>query len=211
MRWRLLKRRAVFLAFLASPCAAVDLKEKPPCIPWYSLGPARAFLASASRRRCICTPFVACRPHPSGNGAHDTATHSQQRESRAMPHTNAQVTPTPSHRPSARQHQSTSSGGPSRSPGPRHRRTHRRDHPHAATNALMLAAPEKKGWILGIPGILLRRNGSGEKTAVDPLGFFGLRRGFFPPTSRQRYALAPFCRLQATPKRPRRAPRGQRP
>lgn len=82
---------------------------------------------------------------------------------------------------------------------------------HSCVIYRALAAPEKKGWILGIPGILLRRNGSGEKSAVDPLGFFGLRRGFFPPASRQRYALAPFCRLQATPKQPRRAPRGQRP
>ena len=65
----------------------------------------------------------------------------------------------------------------------------------------------KKGWILGIPGIPLRRNGSGGKTAVDPLGFFGLRRGSFPPASRQRYALAPFCRLQATPKQPQCPPR----
>jgi hypothetical protein len=77
---------------------------------------------------------------------------------------------------------------------------------HSCVIYRALAAPEKKGWILGIPGILLRRNGSGKKTAVDPLGFFGLGRGFFPPASRQRYALAPFCRLQATPWRPRSAP-----
>jgi hypothetical protein len=36
----------------------------------------------------------------------------------------------------------------------------------------------KKGWIPGIP---LRRWGSGEETAVDPLGFIGLRCGFLPP------------------------------
>jgi hypothetical protein len=63
---------------------------------------------------------------------------------------------------------------------------------HSCVIYRALAAPEKKGWILGIPGIPLRRNGSGEKSAVDPLGFFGLRRGFFPSASRQRYALAPF-------------------
>ena len=55
-----------------------------------------------------------------------------------MPDTNLEATQTPSHRPSARQHQSTSSRGPARLPGPNRRRPHRADHPYAAANDLAL-------------------------------------------------------------------------
>ena len=55
-----------------------------------------------------------------------------------MPDTTLEATQTPSHRPSARQHQSTSSRGPARSPGPNRRRPHRADHPFAAANDLAL-------------------------------------------------------------------------
>lgn len=84
-RWSLPKRRAVFFAFIASPCAAGDLEEKPPCILWNSLGSAGGFFPSASRQRDGWALFAACRPHRSNNGVRrsvnsntlDTTTHSR--------------------------------------------------------------------------------------------------------------------------------------
>jgi len=71
-------------------------------------GPEPAAQPSADPPRTIPSPL--------------TQQHTLHKESRVMPDTNLEATQTPSHRPSARQHQSTSSRGPARSPGPNRRR-----------------------------------------------------------------------------------------
>ena len=72
-----------------------------------------------------------------------------------MPHTNAPLHPTPSHRPSAQRREATGSRAPGRPLGPR-RQPHRRDHPHAAANALAL---EHRDIARAVAANLSRRTG----------------------------------------------------
>ena len=109
-----------------------------------------------------------------------------------MPNTHAEVTPTPSHRPSADRQHATGSKGPTRSPGPRHRRTHRRDHPHAAANALAL---QHRDIAKAVAANLSRRTGH-PREDLEQIAMVGIilaarryvpERGNFRPFAR-RYA-----------------------
>jgi DNA-directed RNA polymerase specialized sigma subunit len=109
-----------------------------------------------------------------------------------MPETNNEATQNPSHRPSARQHQSTSSGGPARSPGPNRRHPHRIDHPFAAANDLAL---RHRDIARAVAANLSRRTGH-PKEDLEQIAMLGIilaarryapERGGFRPFAR-RYA-----------------------
>ena len=109
-----------------------------------------------------------------------------------MPHTNAQVTPTPSHRPGADRQPATGSKGPGGSPGPRHRRTRRRDNPHAAAIALAL---QHHDIARAVAANLSRRTGHARED-LEQIAMVGIilaarryvpERGNFRPFAR-RYA-----------------------
>ena len=109
-----------------------------------------------------------------------------------MSHTNAQSTQPTSHRPSALQHQSTSSRGPARTPGPSRRRPHRGDHPHAAANALAL---QHQDIARAVAANLSRRTGH-PREDLEQIAMVGIilaarryapERGSFRPFAR-RYA-----------------------
>ena len=105
-----------------------------------------------------------------------------------MPHTNTPITPPPSHRPSGRQQQSSSSRGPGLSPGPQHRR----DHPHAAANELAL---QHRDIARAVAANLSRRTGHARED-LEQIAMVGIilaarryvpERGNFRPFAR-RYA-----------------------
>jgi DNA-directed RNA polymerase specialized sigma24 family protein len=109
-----------------------------------------------------------------------------------MPHTNAPFIPTPSHRPSADLKRATGSRGPGPSPGPRHRQPHRRDHPHAAANALAL---QHRDIARAVAANLSRRTGH-TREDLEQIAMVGIilaarryvpERGNFRPFAR-RYA-----------------------
>jgi DNA-directed RNA polymerase specialized sigma subunit len=109
-----------------------------------------------------------------------------------MPHTRAEVTQTTSHRPGTRQHQSTSSRGPARTPGHSRSRPHRRDHPHAAANALAL---QHQDIARAVAANLSRRTGH-PREDLEQIAMVGIilaarryapERGSFRPFAR-RYA-----------------------
>ena len=108
-----------------------------------------------------------------------------------MPHTNAPFIPTPSHRPSAQRCEASGSRGPGLSPGPR-RRPHRRDHPHAAANALAL---QHRDIARAVAANLSRRTGHARED-LEQIAMVGIilaarryvpERGNFRPFAR-RYA-----------------------
>ena len=109
-----------------------------------------------------------------------------------MPHTTTEPSQTPSHRPSARQHQSTSSRGPSRSPGPSRRRPHRRDHPHAAANALAL---QHQDIARAVAANLSRRTGHAREDLeqIAMVGIILAARRYAP----ERGSFRPFARRYA--------------
>ena len=107
-------------------------------------------------------------------------------------HTTSQASHPPSHRPNARQHQSASSRGPTRSPAPSRRRPHRRDHPHAAANALAL---QHRDIARAVAANLSRRTGHARED-LEQIAMVGIilasrryapERGDFRPFAR-RYA-----------------------
>jgi len=93
---------------------------------------------------------------------------------------------------SARKHQNINSRGPARSPGPSRRRTHRRDHPHAAANALAL---QHQDIARAVAANLSRRTGHPREN-LEQIAMVGIilasrryapERGDFRPFAR-RYA-----------------------
>ncbi|MFN9870339.1 MAG: sigma factor [Cyanobacteriota bacterium] len=109
-----------------------------------------------------------------------------------MPHTSAEVTQTPSHRPSARQHQSTSSRGPARVSGASRRRPHRCDHPHAAANALAL---QHQDIARAVAANLSRRTGHAREDLeqIAMVGIILAARRYAP----ERGSFRPFARRYA--------------
>ena len=109
-----------------------------------------------------------------------------------MPHTSAKVTQTTSHRPSARQHQSSSSRAPACSPKPNHRRPHRRDHPHAAANALAL---RHRDIARAVAANLSRRTGHAREDLeqIAMVGIILAARRYAP----ERGSFRPFARRYA--------------
>ena len=108
-----------------------------------------------------------------------------------MPHTNATFSPTPSHRPSGRQHQSSSSRPPGLSPGPM-RQPHRRDHPHAAANALAL---QHRDIARAVAANLSRRTGHAREDLeqIAMVGIILAARRYVP----ERGPFRPFARRYA--------------
>ena len=109
-----------------------------------------------------------------------------------MPHTNNPVTPTPSHRPSAQRPEASGSRAPGLPPGPRHRQPRRRDHPHAAANALAL---QHRDIARAVAANLSRRTGHARED-LEQIAMVGIilaarryvpERGNFRPFAR-RYA-----------------------
>jgi DNA-directed RNA polymerase specialized sigma subunit len=110
-----------------------------------------------------------------------------------MPHTSAKVTQTTSHRPSARQHQSPGPRGPSRTPPPgSHRRPQRRDHPHAAANALAL---RHRDIARAVAANLSRRTGHAREDLeqIAMVGIILAARRYAP----ERGSFRPFARRYA--------------
>ena len=109
-----------------------------------------------------------------------------------MPDTNLEATQNPSHRPSARQHQSTSSGGPARLPGPNRRRPHRIDHPFAAANDLAL---RHRDIARAVAANLSRRTGHPREDLeqIAMLGIILAARRYAP----ERGGFRPFARRYA--------------
>jgi DNA-directed RNA polymerase specialized sigma subunit len=109
-----------------------------------------------------------------------------------MPHTSAEVTQTSNHRPGPRQHQSTSSRGPARTPGASRRRPHRCDHPHAAANALAL---QHRDIARAVAANLARRTGHAREDLVQiaMVGIILAARRYVP----ERGNFRPFARRYA--------------
>ena len=109
-----------------------------------------------------------------------------------MPHTSVPFNPTPSHRPSGRQHQSTSSKAPGLSPGPRHRRPHRNAHPHAAANELAL---QHRDIARAVAANLSRRTGHAREDLeqIAMVGIILAARRYVP----ERGPFRPFARRYA--------------
>jgi DNA-directed RNA polymerase specialized sigma subunit len=109
-----------------------------------------------------------------------------------MSHTNATFSPTPSHRPSADHQHPTGSRSPGRPAARSRSRPHRRDHPHAAANALAL---QHRDIARAVAANLSRRTGHARED-LEQIAMVGIilaarryvpERGHFRPFAR-RYA-----------------------
>ena len=109
-----------------------------------------------------------------------------------MPHTNAQSTQPTSHRPSAQRPEATGSRAPGLPPGPRHRRPHRRDHPHAAANELAL---QHRDIARAVAANLSRRTGHAREDLeqIAMVGIILAARRYAP----ERGSFRPFARRYA--------------
>ena len=109
-----------------------------------------------------------------------------------MTHTNAQSIRSTSHRPGAQRPEATGSRTPGLPPGPRHRRPHRRDHPHAAANALAL---QHRDIARAVAANLSRRTGHAREDLeqIAMVGIILAARRYLP----ERGPFRPFARRYA--------------